>query len=66
MKIIWRVCEIIYGVVAVLSVGSLVLLIISCELRLAADWIGGGRGEWVLMLTAAIFGCSVIVWRVVR
>lgn len=54
MKIIWRVCEIIYGVVAVLSLGSLVLLIISCELRLAADWIGGGRGEWVLMLTAAI------------
>lgn len=61
MKLLWRLCEIIYGMFAVVSVGSLVLLVIFCELRLAADWIGGG--SWLLLvgLTVAIVGCAVIV-----
>ena len=61
MKCIWRLCEIIYGVFAVVSVGGLVLLVILCELRLAADWIGGGSWLLLVVLTVAIVGCTVIV-----
>ena len=66
MKLLWRLCEIIYGMFAVVSVGSLVLLVIFCELRLAADWLGGGRGEWLVILTAVIAGCCAGLWMEVR